>query len=152
MRKTIRGNTLLGLHKWLSGKEPACQCRRHKRYGSNSWVRKIPWSRKWQLTPGFLPGKFQGQRNLAGYSPCGPKELDLTEYTYTLNTLLSHSHSFIHSFKKYLLGTYYVSGVVVSSVQFSHSVVSDSLWPHGLQHARLPCPSPTPRPCSNSCL
>ena len=29
--------------------------------------------------------------------------------------------------------------------------MSDSLWPHGLQHARLPCPSPTPRTCSNSC-
>ena len=36
------------------------------------------------------------------------------------------------------------------SVQFSRSVVSDSLRPHGLQHARLPCPSPTPRACSNS--
>ena len=35
--------------------------------------------------------------------------------------------------------------------QFSHSVVSDSLWPHGLQHTRLLCPSPTPRACSNSC-
>ena len=35
-------------------------------------------------------------------------------------------------------------------VQFS-SVASDSLWPHGLQHARLLCPSPTPRACSNSC-
>ena len=39
----------------------------------------------------------------------------------------------------------------VSSVQFSRSVVSVSLRPHGLQHARLPCPSPIPRPCSNSC-
>ena len=39
---------------------------------------------------------------------------------------------------------------VISSVQFSHSVVSDSLRPHGLQHARLPCPSSTPRACSNS--
>ena len=38
-----------------------------------------------------------------------------------------------------------------SSVQFSHSVVSDSLWPHRLQHARPPCPSPTPRIYSNSC-
>ena len=37
------------------------------------------------------------------------------------------------------------------SVQFSRSVVSDSLWPHGLQHARLPCPSPPPRAYSNSC-
>ena len=35
--------------------------------------------------------------------------------------------------------------------QFSRSVVSDSLQPHGLQHARLPCPSPTPGACSNSC-
>ena len=38
------------------------------------------------------------------------------------------------------------------SVQFSRSVVSDSLQPHGLQYARLPCPSPTPGPCSHSCL
>ena len=34
---------------------------------------------------------------------------------------------------------------------FSHSVMSDSLRPHGLQHARLPCPSPIPKACSNSC-
>ena len=38
-----------------------------------------------------------------------------------------------------------------SLVQFSCSVVSDALRPHGLQHTRLPCPSPTPRACSNSC-
>ena len=37
------------------------------------------------------------------------------------------------------------------SVQFSRSVVSRSLWPCGLQHARLPCSSPTPQVCSNSC-
>ena len=37
------------------------------------------------------------------------------------------------------------------SVQFSHSVMSDSLWPHELQHARLPCPSPIPRAWSSSC-
>ena len=37
------------------------------------------------------------------------------------------------------------------SVQFSCLVVSNSLWPHGLQHTRLPCPSPTPRAYSNSC-
>ena len=39
-----------------------------------------------------------------------------------------------------------------SSVQFSRSVMSDSLWPHELQHTRLPCPSPTPGVYSNSCL
>ena len=36
------------------------------------------------------------------------------------------------------------------SVQFSHSVMSNSLWSYGLQHARLPCPSPIPGACSNS--
>ena len=40
---------------------------------------------------------------------------------------------------------------IQSSGQFSGSVVSDSLWPHGLQQARPPCPSPTPRVYSNSC-
>ena len=39
----------------------------------------------------------------------------------------------------------------MSSVHFSHSVVPNSLWPHGLQHTRLPCPSPNPRVYSNSC-
>ena len=39
----------------------------------------------------------------------------------------------------------------ISSVQFSHSVVSDSLWPPGLQHTMIPCLSLTPRACSNSC-
>ena len=41
--------------------------------------------------------------------------------------------------------------VQFSSVHFSHSVMSDSLQPHGLQHTRLSCPSPTPRACSNLC-
>ena len=40
---------------------------------------------------------------------------------------------------------------IQSSVHFSNSVVSKSLWPHGWQHSRLPCPSPTPGACSNSC-
>ena len=41
-------------------------------------------------------------------------------------------------------------GLWLCSVQFSHSVVSDSLWPHESQHARPPCPSPTPRVHSDS--
>ena len=52
-----------GLPRWQSGKENACQCRRH---GFSSWLRKIPW-RKWQRTPVFLPGKSHGQRSLVGY-------------------------------------------------------------------------------------
>ena len=44
-----------------------------------------------------------------------------------------------------------LQGDQFSSVQFSRSVVSDSLWPHESQHARPPCPSPTPGVYSNSC-
>ena len=44
-----------------------------------------------------------------------------------------------------------ILSIPFSSVQFSHSVVSDSLWPHELQHSRPPCPSPTPGVYPNSC-
>ena len=54
------------------------QCRRP---GFNLWVGKIPWRGKWQPTPVFLLGKSHGQRSLAGYSPWGGKELDMTEHT-----------------------------------------------------------------------
>ena len=69
----------MGLPRWHNGKEPACQSRRHKRCGFHPWLRKIPWSGKWQLTPKFLPGKSHGQRSLAGCNPWGRKELDTTE-------------------------------------------------------------------------
>ena len=55
------------------------------------------------------------------------------------NSVISKCHEISSSFK------------LMSSVHFSHSVVSNSLWPHGLQHTRLPCPSPNPRVYSNSC-
>ena len=54
-------------------KEPPCQCRKHKRLRLDPWVRKIPWSRKWQPTPVFLLGKSHGQRSLEGYHPWGHK-------------------------------------------------------------------------------
>ena len=44
-------------------------------------VGKIPWRRKWQPTPIFLPGKYHGQRSLVGYSPGDREELDTTETT-----------------------------------------------------------------------
>ena len=63
-------------------KEPACQHRRHKRCRFSPWVGKIPWRRKWQPSLVFLPGKSHGQRSLAGYSPWGCKESDMTEVTW----------------------------------------------------------------------
>ena len=47
--------------------------------GFDPWVRKIPWSRKWQPTPVFLPGEFHGQRSLKGYSPWSLEESDMTK-------------------------------------------------------------------------
>ena len=63
--------------------ESDCQCRRRKRLRFEPWVRNFPWRRKWQPAPVFLPGKFQGQRSLAGYSSWGCRELDTTEHTWS---------------------------------------------------------------------
>ena len=68
----------VGLPRWLSGRVHLSS-RRCKRLRFDPWVRKIPWSRKWQHTLVFLPGKFHGQRSLVGYSPGGCKESDMTE-------------------------------------------------------------------------
>ena len=74
-----------GLPRWLSGKEPACQCRRHRRCGFDPWVGKIPWRRNWQPVPVFLPGKFHGQRSPAGLQKVHgvAKELDMAEHART---------------------------------------------------------------------
>ena len=66
-----------GLPWWLNGKESTCH-RRLKRFGFCPWARKVPWRRKWQPTPVFLPGKSSVQRSLVGYSSWGCKELDMT--------------------------------------------------------------------------
>ena len=68
-----------------SGKELTCQWRRTNRCWFDPWVGKIPWRRKWQPTPVFLPGKFHGQRSLAGYSPWDHRESDTTEQLILTN-------------------------------------------------------------------
>ena len=61
----------------------------------SSYVRKVPWSRKWQPSPVFLPGTIHGQRSLAGYSAQGHKESDMTEHTRTHTP--THTHTFLNS-------------------------------------------------------
>jgi len=63
-------------------------------------VEKIPWSKKYQPTPVFLPGKFLGQRNLVIYSPWGSKELDMTEQ------LSVHTHTHTHNYRRHSSGSY----------------------------------------------
>ena len=76
------------------------------------------------------------------------------EIPYCLSiTKLSFSCWFIVSGWFHLVKFYLLSlKLYFATVQFSRSVVSDSLWSHGLHHIRLSYPSPTPRACSNSCL
>ena len=83
------------------------------------------WRRKWQPTPVFLPGESQG-RGAWWAAIYGVAQ------SWTRLTQLSSSSS------------------NASSAQFSRPVVSNSLQLHGPQHARPPCPSPTPEVCSNS--
>ena len=78
LNSNSRYNSITG--KRHSGTESASQCGRCKRRGFSPWIGKIPWSKKWQPTPVFLPGKFHGQRNLEGYSLWGLKESDTTEW------------------------------------------------------------------------
>ena len=67
---------------WLGSKEPACQCRRLKRPSSIPGSGRSPREWNGKLTPVFLPGKFHGQRIVAGYSPWGHKESNITEQAH----------------------------------------------------------------------
>ena len=96
----------------------------------------------------ILAWEFGGPRRLTGQGPWGTNESDTTALLNNKESLWQEwkSPESIKEWKTPLL--------VFSSVQFSRSVVSDSLQPHEPQHARPPCPSPTPgvhpHPCPSS--
>ena len=71
------------LPRWHSGEESTCQCGRRKRR-FDPWVGKIPWRRKGQPTPVFLPGESQGRRSLAGVAH---------EVTTSQTQLSTHVHT-----------------------------------------------------------
>ena len=76
----------MGFPGGVSSKAPTCQGKRRKRWGFDPWIGKIPWSKKWQSTPVFFPGKFHGQRSLEVCSPWGSKESDtMSRSTHNLN-------------------------------------------------------------------
>ena len=68
------------LLRWYSGKESTCQC---KISGFDPWVGKIHWSRKWQPTLVFLPGKFHGQRRRATVHEVTKSQTWLSDWVYT---------------------------------------------------------------------
>ena len=103
-------------------------------------------------------GRSPGERkdNLLQYS-CLGNPMDRGDWQVTVyGVTKSQTQLSMHACKHTLYNTASVlcsifPMLLKTSVQFSHSVMSDSLWPHGLQNARLSCPSPTPRACSRSC-
>ena len=72
MRTKKGGVKLIISRRWwvfpggAKGKEPACPCKRHKKFEFDRWVGRIPWKRVWQPTPVFFPGESHGQRVLVG--------------------------------------------------------------------------------------
>ena len=74
-----------GLPRWLGGKESSCRCRRHRRCMFDSLVGKIPWSRKWQPAPVFLPRKFHGQEEPGRLQSVGSQSWTwLSTHTHTI--------------------------------------------------------------------
>ena len=79
-RKRIQN---LRLPRWCSGKESACQCRRHKRRMFDPWVGKMPGGRKWQPTPVFLPEKFHRGSQWATVHGITQSRTQLSTHTHT---------------------------------------------------------------------
>ena len=65
----------LGFPGGASGKESACQCRRHKRCGFDPWVENIPWRTAWKPTPVFLPGESHGQMEAGRLQSIGSQRI-----------------------------------------------------------------------------
>ena len=83
--------------RWHSGKESPCQCRRCNRCRFDPWVGKIPWSRRRQPTPVFMPVKFHGQRSLAGYSLLGCRVRHDWACMRACTHVRTHTHTHTHT-------------------------------------------------------
>ena len=118
---------------------------------SNDLALCIRWSKYWSFSFSISPSN-----EYSGLISFRIDWFDLLAVWRTLKNLLqNHSMktSILWLSASFMVQLSYLSmttGKIISSVQFSHSVMSDSLRPHELQHARPPCPSPTPRVYPNS--
>ena len=77
------------------------------------WVEKIPWRRKWQSTPVFLPGKSHRQGSLASYNLWGGKGSDMTEHTHMSTNQLHYNkihHGFMSAYSAVTMTSYIICG------------------------------------------
>ena len=106
-----------------------------------TWVRKIPWRRKWQPTPVLLPGKFHGQRNLVNYSPRGRKESGTTERChFTSLHFTSSKHTFC-SQRTSSPATYYTNRIQHASPPSADKGIVARSCPVVTRVMRCSCPS-----------
>ena len=105
------------------------KCRRHR---FDPWVEKIPWRRKWQPTPVFLPGKSHGQKSLAGYSPRVTKELRHNSATKQLPRNVSECLRFLYVWEAENSLTCQICSIYPSTHSSKHSKpetpVFDTIW------------------------
>ena len=110
------------------GKESTCNAG-DTNDGFDPWVGRSPGEGNGQPTPVFLPGKFHGHRSLAGYSPWGCKESDMTEHTRTRAHTHTHTHTSLLSFSVYrfCLPLFITLHLIVVETRSFSPVVSDIL-------------------------
>ena len=104
----------LGFPDRASGKESACQFRRHKRCEVDPWVGNIPWRMSWQLTSVILPGESHGQKSLVGYS--SKSRTWLSNFTHSL-----------HSYSQTLLCSWWNRDSYFSEIPL-HFIYSSKCW------------------------
>ena len=115
-----------------TAKEPACQRRRCRRQGFHPWVTEIPWRRKWQPTPVFLPGESHGRRSVVGYSPWGRKQLDMTKQLHFL--FLSFLYLWILSLRLHGAdGTlpFYIRDLSICGFRYLRGLLEPIPWGYG---------------------
>ena len=138
---------IYGLPRWLSRKESAWN---ERDMGLISGSEGSPGGRHGSpLWYSCLENPMES--SLVGWSPIGLQRVgfDWSDWAHTDTHVYTHTHTHTHTYL-YILFFRFFS--LISSVQFSRSVMYNSLWPHELQHTRAPCPSLTPRFHPNPCL
>ena len=104
----------------------------------------------WAAGTGGRHSKYLLNKRKGKCLPCKlPGNISEVDKRPLIHILPQINHFSSQKTKNYL--TFSLPSHIILFLLFSHSVMSNSLWPHELQHARLPCPSPTPGVCSNSC-
>ena len=116
--------------------ESACQRRRCKRHGFDPWVGKIPWRKKWQPAPVFLPRKSHGQKSLAGYIQSMGLQSSNTEHVSLSQSIWCSSLCYIIGYGFF----FFLNIVLVTVFEFFHlepNTRSCVIWKAGVTYSSL---------------